>query len=185
MKNLRQVHIEKDEPKIEIKFLLRDEIDCLLLNIFKELDTFSHEEASSVFQLLKFLSRNARRPFTPFYNDGHSLNCQVRKGWIHQIQLLPPLFTCNSEFDSFYEMIKNRTNEICGEMYQIFGEFINDIKKAKNKKLWLKNMERAAIAYQLPKHMRINFLINSKLHRKQASDFLNKIEYYVVKVNGS
>lgn len=180
---MQEMELKKDGPEKKVNFLYRDEIDCLLAKVFKELDYFSHEEVSSAFQLLKFLSRNANRPFTPFYNDGYSLNNQVRKGWIRQVKLLPPLFTANATSAAFNEMIENRTNEICGEIYQAFEEVISDIINAKDKKAWLKNMERAAVAYQLPEHIRMDFIMNAETDREQASEFLHKIEVYVKKFN--
>jgi len=183
---LEEVKLAKGGPSKDVNFLYRDEIDCLLAKILKDFNYFSHEEFSSIFHLLKVLFRNANRPFTPFYSDGYCLNNQVRKGWIFQVKLLPPLFISNSVSTSFYEMIEDQTKEICSEKYQAFEEVKNDISNAKDKKLWLKNMERTAVAYnKVPEHMKIDFIMNSETDRSQAIEFFQKMEVYIKKFNKS
>lgn len=163
--------------KHSIDFLYQNEIDYLLYRIFQGFDYFSHEEVSSAYHLFKFLLRNADKPFTPFYDDGSSLNNQVRKGWIRQINLLPPRFTNRKV--SRMSSLDTKIKEILGGSSDPFYNVVDDLLKVDDKKSWLKNMQRATVAYQLPEHLKLTYLIDSGIDKEHANNYMNKTRKYI------
>lgn len=165
------------ERQKRVKFLWRDEIDYLLLRVFKELGEFSHDEASSLFYLLKYLTSNSKRPFTPFYGDGYAINNLVRRGWVLQTRIMPPQFNVNNY--GIPVDLDNEIERIYGRMYSCFENLVNDVAKADDKKSHLKNLEAASIAYnKLPEHLRIGHVMRYGVDEAEAYELLRKVEEY-------
>jgi len=176
---IKKIALKKDS------FLNIDEIDYILAGILLKFKYFSHEELSSAYQLLNFLFQIADRPFTPFYDDGYSLNNQAMNGWIYQIKLLPPIFKINTS-TTFRKMIENKTKEICGETYQAYKELSDDVSKIENKKLWLNHMEKATVLYdELLDCNEVNYIMNSETDNIKNKEFLHQIDIYVKKFQGN
>lgn len=166
------------EHQKKVNFLWRDEIDYLLLRVFKELGEFSHDEASSLFYLLKDLFRNANKPFTSFYSDGYAINNLMRKGWVRQTRRMSPRFNVNDYGIPVDLDIEVRG--ICGEGYKIFENLVNDIAGADDKKSYLKILQVASVAHnKLPAHLKIGYVMNYGVEEKKARELLRKIETYM------
>jgi hypothetical protein len=164
-------------------FLNIDDVDYVLADALLKFNYFSHEELSSAYQLVHFLFLTAGRPFTPFYDEGFSLNNQVRKGWIYQIKLLPPIFMINNS-KSFREMIENKTKDICGDIYQAYKELLDDMSKIENKKLWLERMEKASVLYDELLDRGVDKIMDFETDDIKSKEHLRQIEIYVKKFQG-
>ena len=166
-------------------YLNRNEIDIILVRIFKEFTFFTHEDVHFIFNLLKFFFRKSSILFTPFYDDGNSLNNQIRKGLVCQISILPPRFIVNSS-NEYIKLVEKKSKEICGKKYTVLEEFIKDVKNKYDEKSWYRHMLRAAVAHEkIPEEMKIKYIMNSELKYEEACYIFKKINEYVERFNGS